>query len=142
MTDGQLLFWADVVLVIHFLIAAFNGLSLPVIWIGAWRGWRFVRNPWFRWTHFGLMGFVAVETAAGQLCPLTVWEAALRRAGGDPDAGEGQSFVGHWLGRLLFLDFTPAQFTVAYALFFGLIVLTLILVPIRYTRKNLPIEDT
>ena len=134
------LFWADVILVTHFLIAAFNALSLPVIWIGAWAGWGFVRNPWFRWLHVGLMGFVAAETVAGQLCPLTVWEAALRRAGGEPGVGDGESFVAHWLGRLLFLDFTPSQFATAYGGFFGLIVLTLFLVPVRHGRKKLPTD--
>lgn len=134
MTDGTLLFWADAVLVLHFCIAAFNGLSLPVIWIGAAAGFRFVRNPWFRWSHVALMGFVLAETVAGRICPLTEWEAALRRAAGQ-GSGPGRSFVGYWLDRLLFLDLDPAWFTVGYALFFGLILLTLFLVPVR---KKLP----
>jgi hypothetical protein len=131
---GTPAFWADAVLVVHFGIAAFLALGLPVIWIGAAAGWRFVRNPWFRWPHAGLMGVVLAETVAGKLCPLTVWEAALRRAageGGDASA----SFVGYWLGRVLFLDFAPVWFAVAYGLFFGLIVLTLLLVPVRRAAK-------
>ncbi|WP_338668705.1 DUF2784 domain-containing protein [Pseudodesulfovibrio methanolicus] len=127
-------FWADVVLVIHFGIAASLTLGLPVIWIGAAAGWRFVRNPWFRWTHAGLMGVVLAETVAGKLCPLTVWEAALRRAAGE-GGNEPASFVGYWLGRVLFLDFAPVWFAVAYGLFFGLIVLTLLLVPVRRAAK-------
>ncbi|MBG0790570.1 MAG: DUF2784 domain-containing protein [Desulfovibrionaceae bacterium] len=138
MTDGQMLLPADAVLAAHFLIAAFNALSLPVIWLGGLLGWRFVRNPWFRFSHVGLMGFVLAETVAGALCPLTVWETALRRAAGHGPAGEGQTFVGYWLGRLLFHDFTQTQFAVAYGLFFGLILLTLLLVPVGRTRKKLP----
>ena len=134
MTDGSPALWADAVLIVHFCIAAFLTLGLPLIWIGAAAGWRFVRNPWFRWSHAGLMGFVLAETVAGKLCPLTVWEAALRRAAGQ-EGGEPVSFVGYWMGRLLFPDFDPAWFGLAYGLFFGLIVLTLFLVPVRRPAK-------
>lgn len=138
MTDPQLLLLADAVLAVHGLIAAFNGFSLPVIWVGGLAGWRFVRNPWFRFSHVGLMGFVLAETVAGQLCPLTVWEAMLRRTGGGGWAGQGRSFIGYWADRLLFHDFSQAQFGVAYGLFFGLILLTLFLVPVRRRGKILP----
>ncbi|MGE4422437.1 MAG: DUF2784 domain-containing protein [Pseudodesulfovibrio sp.] len=134
MTHGTPAFWADAVLVVHFGIAAFLALGLPVIWIGAAAGWRFVRNPWFRWSHAGLMGVVLAETVAGILCPLTAWEAALRRAAGE-GGDEPASFVGYWLGRVLFYDFDPAWFGIAYGLFFGLIVLTLFLVPVRRAAK-------
>lgn len=138
MTDTQLLLVADMILVIHFLIAAFNALSLPVIWVGALTGWRFVHNPRFRYTHVGLMAFVLAETVVGQLCPLTVWEGMLRRAGGEGWAGEGQSFIGRWVGKLLFHDFSQTQYAIAYGIFFGLIILTFFLVPIRRTGKKLP----
>ena len=136
MSNAALLFWADVVLAVHFLIAAFNALSLPVIWIGAAARLTFVRNPWFRWSHVALMGFVLAETLAGRLCPLTEWEATLRRAAGQ--GGDDGTFVGHWLGRLLFLNLDPVWFIAGYAVFFGLIVLTLFLVPVRRGRKKLP----
>ncbi|OIQ49773.1 hypothetical protein BerOc1_01698 [Pseudodesulfovibrio hydrargyri] len=126
--------WADVILVVHFVIAGFLALGLPVIWIGAAAGWRFVRNPWFRLAHAGLMGFVLAETAAGRLCPLTVWEAALRRLAGE-GKDEPVSLVGYWVGRVLFPDLAPAWFGIAYGLFFALIVLTLFLIPVRRAAK-------
>lgn len=126
--------WADWVLIVHFAVAAFLTLGLPVVWIGAAAGWRFVRNPWFRWSHAGLMGFVLAETVAGKLCPLTVWEAALRRAAGG-GGKESASFVAYWLGRALFPDIDPAWFGAAYGVFFALIVLTLFLVPVRRAAK-------
>ena len=58
--------------------------------------------------------------------------------GGEEWAGKGQSFIGHWVGKLLFHDFSPVQYGVAYGLFFGLILLTFLLVPVRRTGKNLP----
>ena len=138
MTDPQLLLLADAVLAVHVLIAAFNAFSLPVIWAGGLADWSFVRNPWFRFSHVGLMGFVLAETVAGQICPLTAWEGVLRQTGGQGWAGQGQSFIGYWAGKLLFHDFSQTQFGVAYGLFFGLILLTLFLVPVRRRGKILP----
>ncbi|EGB15321.1 hypothetical protein DND132_2116 [Pseudodesulfovibrio mercurii] len=133
--------WADAVLAVHFAVALFLVLGLPLVWIGAALGWRFVRNPWFRWTHAGLMGFVLAETLAGRLCPLTVWETALRRAAGQT-SDEPVSFVARWLGRMLFPEFDPAWFAAAYGLFFVLIVLTLFLVPVsRAAKPAAPHDD-
>ena len=134
MTQDQLLLLADVVLAVHFVIAGYISLSLPVIWIGKFAGWKFVRNPWFRFSHAGLMGFVLFESFAGIFCPLTAWEASLRQAAGQGGAGQGESFIGYWLGRILFCDFDEVYFTVTYGLFFVVITLTLWLVPIR--RKS------
>ena len=134
MTGGTPAFWADVVLAVHFTVAAFIVLGLPAIWIGAATGRRFVRNRWFRWTHAALMGFVLAETAAGRLCPLTEWETALRRAAGQ-ESGEPVSCVRYWLGRVLFPDIDPAWFAGVYAAFFALVILTLFLVPVEKAEK-------
>ncbi|QJB55707.1 DUF2784 domain-containing protein [Pseudodesulfovibrio sp. zrk46] len=131
MTDGQMILLADVILVLHFCIAIFLTYGLPVIWLGAWRGWKFVRAPWFRYTHAGLMGFVVLEALAGKLCPLTIWEATLRRAVGQDGPGDGQGFIAHWVGRLLFHDFEPWVFTVAYVVFFLAVLGTFFFVPVR-----------
>lgn len=134
MTDGQLLLLADIILVVHFLIAAYLTLGLPVIWLGRFAGWQFVRNPWFRYSHVGFMGFVFLESMAGIFCPLTIWEGTLRRMAGQAGAGGGESFIAHWMGKLLFHDFDETYFTIAYGLFFVMVTLTLLLVPVQ--RKN------
>ena len=136
MTDGQLLILADVVLVLHFLIALFLTLGLPAIWLGRMLGCRFVHNPWFRYAHGGLMGVVVFESLIGMLCPLTAWEATLRRAAGTPGGGEGQSFVAHWMGALLFHDFDEQVFTVVYVLFFLAILATFFLVPVSRSSEK------
>src|SRR6185436_10427005 len=69
---------ADVLLVVHFLIAAFIVLGLAAVWLGAALGWRWVRNPWFRYLHLSAIAFVAAEAVLGVMCPLTVWEDMLR----------------------------------------------------------------
>ena len=121
---------ADVVLVAHAALAVSIVLGLPLIWVGRAAGWRFVRNRVFRTCHLGAMGIIALESLVGTVCPLTVWEDALRVASGGEQAYPG-SFVREWTRRLLFHDFDERFFIAAYLLFFALVVLTYRLVPPR-----------
>ncbi len=121
---------ADAVLLLHTGIAMFIVFGLPAIWAGAFLGWRWVRNPLFRWTHLGLMGLVLAESLLGLVCPLTQWENALRYIA-DDHGRYPESFMAYWLGRLLYHDLSPLVFGTLYALFFALIALTLKFVPIR-----------
>jgi Protein of Unknown function (DUF2784) len=116
---------ADVLLVVHFAIAAFIVGGLVVVWIGAALGWRWVRNPWFRYAHLAAIGFVAAEGLLGIACPLTVWEDMLR--GGV----QAESFVGRWVQRLLFYRAPEWVFATAYALWAAATLLTLKLVAPR-----------
>ena len=116
---------ADALLVVHFLIAAFIVGGLPLVWVGALRGWRWVRNPAFRYLHLAAIAFVALEAVLGIACPLTVWEDLLR-GGLQP-----QSFVGRWVYWLLYYRAPEWVFTAAYVLWAGATLLTLRLVPPR-----------
>ena len=69
---------ADLVLAVHFCIAAFITAGFVLIPLGAAVGWRWVRQRRLRLVHAGAIAFVALESLAGMACPLTVWEAALR----------------------------------------------------------------
>ncbi len=100
---------ADLLLVFHFCIAGFITAGFLLVPLGAAAGWRWVRHRRLRLAHAGAIVFVALESLAGIACPLTVWEAMLR--GGT--SGE-TGFIGDWLGRLLYWDFTPAAFTLLY----------------------------
>jgi len=118
---------ADTILLAHALIVAFNVFSLPLIWLGGFRRWRFVRNFYFRVIHVLMIAYIALQAVLGEICPLTNWENSLRvRAGADPQYAT--SFVGHWLQRLIFYEADERVFTIAYVIFFGLVLLTLILV--------------
>ena len=121
---------ADAILLAHFAVVIFIVGGLPLIWIGAARGWRWVRNRWFRITHFAAIVFVALEALAGIWCPLTVWEDALRGAGSD------KSFIARWVHRLMFYSFPERVFTVAYVLFAAVVALTLILIPPERRRAR------
>ena len=116
---------ADAILVAHALIVLFNVGALPVIWLGYFCEWRFVRSFSFRVAHLLLIGFVASESLVGAICPLTSWEDALRvKAGADPRYQGG--YVAHWLHRLIFYDLDERLFAVGHGLFFALVLFTLI----------------
>lgn len=102
---------ADIVLIVHFAFVLFVVVGLGAIWLGAWLGWEWARNFWFRVAHLCAIVFVAGEAIAGIWCPLTIWEAELRGARAD------KGFIAQWIHRLLFYDFPPWIFTAAYVLF-------------------------
>ena len=116
---------ADLIVVVHFAIVLFIVGGLLAVWAGAALGWRWVRNPWFRYLHLAAIGYVAVEALLGIACPLTAWEDLLR-GGARPD-----SFVGRWVRRLLFYDAPEWVFTAAYAAWALATLATLRLVPPR-----------
>ncbi len=116
---------ADVLLVVHFAIAAFIVGGLIVVWIGAPLGWRWIRNPWFRYLHIAAIAFVAIEAVLGLACPLTVWEDLLR-GGLRPE-----SFVARWVHRALYYRAPEWLFTAAYIGWALASLLTLWLVPPR-----------
>ncbi len=111
-------FLADLVLVFHFVFVAFIVGGLALIWLGALLRWHWVRNWWFRAAHLGAIAFVAIEALAGMMCPLTVWEDALR------GYATGKGFIERWLHALLFYDFPGWVFTTTYVLFAGIVAAT------------------
>ena len=111
---------ADAILISHALIVLFNVASLPLIWLGRFIHWRFVRNFYFRTVHLLLIGYIALQAMLGQACPLTDWENELRIKAGS-QAHYAGSFIAHWVQGLLFYDAEEWVFTVAYTLFFALV---------------------
>lgn len=109
---------ADLILVVHFAFVLFVVAGLPLVWIGAARGWRWVHNRGLRIAHLAAILVVSAEAAAGIWCPLTLWEDALRGSGSE------RSFVARWIHAVLFYDLPPWVFTVAYLLYALLVALT------------------
>ena len=112
---------ADAILALHVGIVVFVVGLLPLVLLGGALGWRWVRHFGLRLTHLGLMVFIAVQAWLGQLCPLTVWEQDLRRIAGQGSYGE--SFIEHWLSRLLYWEAPWWVFLVAYTAFALLVAL-------------------
>ncbi len=128
-------FLADAILVVHALIVFFNVAALPVIWVGYFRRWRFVRNFAFRLTHLVLIAFVTAEAVLGIVCPLTTWEDNWLTKAGEGGRYE-RGFVGYWVHRLLFYDFSEQTFAIAYSLFLLLVIATFIWVKPRFPHRS------
>jgi Protein of Unknown function (DUF2784) len=109
---------ADAIVVIHLIIMLFITAGLPLIYVGAALRWAWVRDWRWRAVHLAAIAFVAAESLAGIVCPLTLWEDTLRGL----QSNEG--FIERWVDRILFYDFPPWVFTVAYTAFAALVVVT------------------
>jgi len=120
---------ADAVLMLHVCVVTFVVLGAAAIALGGWRGWCWVRGLRWRLAHVVLMVVVALQAWLGALCPLTVWEQALRRRAGQ--ATHADSFIEHWLSRLIFFEAPWWVFVAAYSAFAALVVLLWLVVPPR-----------
>ena len=121
---------ADGVLALHCAIVIFITAGLPLIWLGAALQWRWIRIRRLRALHLGAIAFVALESLAGVACPLTVWEALLRRQ----QAPSG--LIQQWVERALYHDLPAWVFTLAYTLFAAAVAATWWLVPPRAPRAT------
>jgi hypothetical protein len=125
---------ADAVVVVHAAYVAFVVGGLAAIVIGAARGWRWTRSFAFRVTHLAAIVLVCVESIVGVMCPLTSLEDWMRSRGGA--AMYPGDFVGYWAHRLIFYNFPPWMFTIAYSAVAAVVAITLVLLPPRWpTRK-------
>ncbi len=109
---------ADLVLAVHAAFVIFVAGGLPAIWIGLALGAGFARNPWFRGLHLAAIGFVVLESVAGMMCPLTIWEDALRGSAGE------KGFIARWVHAWLYWDWPAWVFTTIYVLFAALVAWT------------------
>src|SRR5688572_31050468 len=114
---------ADAILVLHFAFIAFVVGGLAAIWVGAALGWSWVRNFAFRIAHLAAICFVAAEAMLGVMCPLTVWEDALRGRASEME------FIARWIRTVMFYEAPPWVFTLAYVSFAAVVGLTVWLVP-------------
>ena len=121
---------ADIILIIHFLFVLFVVGSLPLIWIGEWMRFEFVRNLRFRLAHIVAILFVVVESFIGMVCPLTLLEDRLR---GEEN---GSNFIQRWLHRILFYDVPEWILTMIYVLFAILVIITFKLLPPRPRKRH------
>ncbi len=123
---------ADAILIIHFLFVLFVVCGLALTWLGAWRGWRWIRSLSFRVAHLAAIVFVACESLLGIVCPLTEWEDALRNTTGS--ATQGKSFIARWVHYLMFFSAPEWVFTALYVAFALAVAATCWFIPPR--RKH------
>lgn len=112
-------FWADAILVVHALVVCFVVGGQVSILVGGWLGWSWIRDLGFRLAHLVTIAIVVLQAWLGRLCPLTIWEQALRQAPGQ--ATHEQSFIEAWISRYLYLDLPWWVFVAAYTAFGALV---------------------
>ena len=126
-------FLADSVLVLHFAIVTFVVGGLVLVVAGNLLRWRWVNGLCFRLAHLAAIGVVVAQAWLGKVCPLTILESWLR-----VQAGSGSydnSFIEHWVQRILFYEAPFWVFTLIYTIF-GLVVLALWwYFPPRHTKR-------
>jgi polyferredoxin len=110
---------ADLILVLHFLVVLFVVGGQLMVMLGGWCRWDWVRNRGFRVLHLVLIVVVVSQAWLGQLCPLTLWEMELRTKAGQVTYGD--SFISHWISRLLYYQAPAWVFTLCYSLFAALV---------------------
>ena len=126
---------ADLVVVVHLAFVAFVLFGLLLTLIGGVRRWEWVRGVRFRASHLAAIGFVVAESLCGVTCPLTVWEQRLRELAGQ--ASYHGDFIATWVHDLMFFDAQPWVFTVCYCVFGTIVVLSWVLVPLKFRRGQI-----
>lgn len=122
MTDAGLYgLLATTILVVHFAFVVFVVFGFLLILIGLAARWSWIHNPYFRITHLVTVAVVVLQAWLGQLCPLTIWENELRRRAGQ--SGYAETFIDHWLHKILFYQAEPWVFTTIYTCFGALVLL-------------------
>ncbi len=125
---------SDLLVLVHLAYAGFVVAGFILILLGAWRSWKWIRQPLFRWIHLGCIGLVAVEVIVGVVCPLTLLENWLLVGGGG--SGYDRSFIGNLVYNLLYYDLPAWVFGIAYVTLAVLTAITMILIPPHLKRTN------
>jgi len=127
---------ADIIAIIHLGYVIYVILGFIFIVVGIILGWKWIRNLPFRITHLLAIVGVACEALLGVNCPLTVLEFKLRYAFNFSE--EKVSFIGAIIDSLLYYNAPGWLFTIIYAAFALLVIITFIIAP--PTRKDSSIK--
>ena len=100
---------ADVLLLIHFGLAAWITAGFFIIPLGYKLGWNWIKKRNLRLLHLFLMGVIATETIVGLTCPLTVLENMFR------NVAYSMSFMSYWLAEILYWDLPSQVFVLLYS---------------------------
>ena len=121
---------ADLIVAIHIAYVVYVVGGLVAILIGAWRGRKWIRNPWFRVTHLLAILIVVMETFLKLNCPLTSWENQARAAAQQPV--DGSAFMDRLLTFILIGSAPRWLINGAYCVFAIAIVATFFCAPPRW----------
>lgn len=113
---------ADIVLLVHLMVIFFVLGGQVCIVIGYFKKWLWIRNMAFRASHFLTVILVVLQAWFGELCCLTALENDLRQAGGS--SAYAESFIRHWVSRLIFYQAPLWVFILIYTLFGATVLLS------------------
>jgi hypothetical protein len=119
---------ADLILYFHFLYVLGVLVPIPLIVIGSWYDWKWVRLLWLRRVHACMMLLVVLEAFIGMICPLTEWETAIRAKGPGGNIYP-KGFIAALVAKLLFSDFELWVYTLLYIVTALIIIDLYILIP-------------
>jgi hypothetical protein len=122
---------AEVILAIHLIVIAFNGLGLVIVPLGGLLGWRIVRVAWLRLLHLALLAIVVGQALAGRACILTIWQDDLTGQGSSPPP-----MIMKFIDGLIYWDLPLWVFTIIYAAAFLYVVALVALVPFWGQRRS------
>ena len=121
---------ADLILIAHLAFVCFVVAGLGAIWLGAYLGRAWARDPVFRLFHLFAILVVAGESLLHISCPLTLWEYELRG-----DASQ-TGFLQRWARELLYWNLPGWMFDLLYVGFALLVIWTWVRIPPRlFWRK-------
>ena len=125
---------ADFIVAIHIGYVFYIFIGMGLIVIGLWRKWNWIRNPWFRLTHFSAIFVPVLELIFKTRCVLTVWEFQFRSLAGQ--LVTETTFMERLMQQVFFAS-APAWLTNGlYYLFAVVIALMLFLAPPRFRRQK------
>jgi hypothetical protein len=125
---------ADLVVIIHIAYVAYIIIGIMLILVGLKYKWNWVRNPWFRLTHFAAILIVVLELIFKTTCPLTVLEYKFRSLAGQPVTEV--TFVERLMYYIL-SGWVPGSLTNSVYVLVGVVVaLTLVLAPPRWRLRK------
>jgi hypothetical protein len=121
---------ADLIVAIHIAYVVYVVGGLVAILIGALRGRKWIRNPWFRVTHLLAILIVVMEVFLKLNCPLTTWENQARAVAHQPV--DGSAFMDRLLTFILIGTAPRWVINSAYFVFAIAIVATFLWAPPRW----------
>ena len=102
---------ATLILLVHFVVVAFNVFGLIAVPIGRLFGWEFVRGFWWRFAHVLSLAAVALQAVLGRACFLSIWENALRTDAGPSDV---PPMIASWINSVLYWPLPLWVFAAGY----------------------------
>lgn len=113
---------ATFVLALHLAVIVFNVAGCLLIPLGAWRGWQWVREFWWRLAHLLSLAVVAAQALSGRACFLTIWQGDIS------GTSHVQPLIASWIDRVIYWSLPLWVFAVAYAVVFVYVIVLWIVV--------------